>query len=75
MTIYNVYYQTDDGVKYIEEFHSLSEAKKRMKQYKGSVGTITKVWANGEWEPMGKIDIKGCNKTFAANSKMKKSNY
>ena len=45
-------------VTYSEEFHSLSAAKRLMKQHKGSVGTITKVWANGEWEPMGKIELK-----------------
>jgi hypothetical protein len=58
-------------------FHSLASAKKLIKanldKYKGSC--ITKVWANGDWENLGEINLKGSNKTFVANTKQKTASY
>lgn len=58
-------------------FHSLAPAKKLIKanldKYKGSC--ITKIWANGDWENLGEINLKGSNKTFVANTKQKVANY
>lgn len=58
-------------------FYSLSAAKKLIKdnfdKYKGSC--ITKVWANGDFENLGEIKIKGNNKTFVANTKQRIVNY
>ncbi len=58
-------------------FYSLALAKKLIKanldKYKGSC--ITKIWANGGWENLGEINLKGSNKTFVANTKQKKANY
>lgn len=64
-------------VKRVFEFHSLKPAKALIKanldKYKGSC--ITKTWANGDWENLGEINIKGSNKTFVANTRQRKSNY
>lgn len=58
-------------------FSSLAPAKKIIKanldKYKGSC--ITKTWANGDWENLGEINLKGSNKTLVANTKQKKANY
>lgn len=58
-------------------FYSLAPAKKLIKanlnKYKGSC--ITKIWANGDWENLGEINLKGSNKTFVANTKQVKANY
>ena len=58
-------------------FHSLKPAKALIKanidKYKCSC--ITKTWANGDWENLGEINIKGSNKTFVANTKQKIANY
>lgn len=58
-------------------FYSLAPAKKLIKanldKYKGSC--ITKTWANGDWENLGEINLKGSNKTFVANTKQKIANY
>lgn len=58
-------------------FYNLTSAKKLIKEnfdkYKGSC--ITKIWANGDWENLGEIKLKGNNKTFVANTKQKKLNY
>lgn len=43
------------------------------KQYKGSC--ITKTWANGDWENLGEIKMKGSNKTFVANTRQKVASY
>lgn len=57
--------------------HSLSSAKKLIREnwdkYKGSC--ITKIWANGDWENLGEINIKGANRTFVANTRQRKANY
>ena len=58
-------------------FTSLVPAKKFIKanldKYKGSC--ITKTWANGDWENLGEINLKGSNKTFVANTKQRIANY
>lgn len=58
-------------------FFSLAPAKKLIKanldKYKCSC--ITKTWANGDWENLGEINLKGSNKTFVANTKQKVANY
>lgn len=58
-------------------FYSLAPAKKLIKanldKYKGSC--ITKTWANGDWENLGEINLKGSNKTFVANTKQRMANY
>lgn len=58
-------------------FFTLTAAKKLIKanmdKYKGSC--ITKIWANGDWENLGEISLKGTNKTFVANTKQTVSNY
>lgn len=65
--------ETDDTF----TFFSLAPAKKLIKanldKYVGS--SITKTWANGDWENLGPINIKGSNKTFVANTKQKIANY
>lgn len=56
---------------------SLASAKKLIKanldKYKGS--SITKIWANGDFENLGEIKIKGSNKTFVANTKQRGAGY
>ena len=58
-------------------FHNLTNAKKFIKEhidkYVGSC--ITKTWANGDWENLGEIKLKGNNKTFVANTKQKSLSY
>lgn len=58
-------------------FYSLAPAKKLIKanldKYAGSC--ITKTWANGDWENLGEINLKGSNKTFVANTRQKVANY
>ncbi len=59
---------------YRDEFTSLTEAKKAMREHDAQ-GFITKVWANGDWEPMGEIKLNGSNKTMCANCRQKKAGY
>lgn len=58
-------------------FHSLKPAKALIKanldKYKNSC--IIKTWANGDWENLGEINIKGANKTYVANTRQVKANY
>ena len=58
-------------------FHSLAPAKKLIREnlskYKGS--SITKIYANGDWEPCGEIKLSGSNKTFMANTRQTKAGY
>ena len=58
-------------------FYTLSPAKKLIKanidKYIGSC--ITKTWANGDWENLGEIKLKGSNKTFVANTRQRKASY
>lgn len=37
--------------------------------------SITKIWANGDWENLGPIKMTGSNKTFVANTRQKVANY
>lgn len=65
---------------FYETYYSLSEAKKKIRElikngYDDARGFITKVWSNGEWEPMGPITINGKNTTFCANTRQKKASY
>lgn len=58
-------------------FFNLSTAKKFIKdnldKYAGS--SITKTWANGDWENLGEIKLNGSNKTFVANTRQTKQSY
>ena len=56
MRIYSV--SNNEG--YSEQFHSLTAAKKAMKEHNAR-GFITKVFSNGDWEPMGEIKLSGSN--------------
>lgn len=71
MKLYNV---SNLETGYSETFYTLSAAKKAMKEHNAQ-GGITKVWANGDWEPMGPITLKGSNKTFCANTRQKVASY
>jgi hypothetical protein len=71
MKIYSVY---NHETGYHETFHSLSAAKKAMKEHNAK-GSITKVWSNGDWEPIGPIVLKGSNKHFVANTRQTKAGY
>lgn len=76
MTICYIYWKDQEG-EHHEECYSLREAKKLMKQHPGSTGSKVKVYSNGDWINCGKIEFKGSNKSFIANSpkNMKHSNY
>uniref|UniRef100_UPI00402A2C05 hypothetical protein n=1 Tax=Prevotella sp. TaxID=59823 RepID=UPI00402A2C05 len=58
-------------------FYRVSDAKKFIKKhmllYNGS--SITKIWANGDWENLGEIKLSVSNKHCVANTRMKKANY
>ena len=58
-------------------FYRLASAKRFIKQnldnYKGS--SITKTWANGDWENLGEIKLTGNNTHFIANTRQKKAGY
>lgn len=60
----------------IFNFSRVSSAKKFIRQhmaiYKSSC--VTRIWANGQWENLGEIQL-GNNKHFIANARMKKDNY
>lgn len=79
MTQYSVF---SKSANYSETFCSLSAAKKEMKRlikagHTDVTGSITKIYSNGDWEPMGKIDLGGNNATIVANSprNQKKKGY
>lgn len=76
MTIYTTF---DKTIQERKEFYNVSSAKKwmreRIKMGHDVTGSKTKLWANGEWEPMGKIKLNGINKVFIANAGMTKANY
>lgn len=70
MTQYSVF---SKSANYSETFYSLSAAKKEMKRlikagHTDVSGSITKIYSNGDLEPMGKIDLGGNNATLMANS-------
>ncbi len=76
MTTYNVFWKENEEPK-SQTCYTLTAAKKLMREHPGATGTKTKIWSNGDWENCGEIKLKGCNKTFIANSprNMKKANY
>lgn len=49
------------------EFHSALEAKRFMMAHEGSVGQMVRVRANGEWEPVGEIKLRGRNSYKMSN--------
>lgn len=49
------------------EFHSATEAKRFMMAHEGSVGQKVRVRANGEWEPVGEIKLRGRNSYKMSN--------
>lgn len=57
MRIYDVTYANGNS----KTFYNLNDAKKEIKNNPGSKGFITKIYNNGDWEPIGEIKIKGCN--------------
>ena len=66
---------TDD----FEEYYSLSEAKKAMKDlikngYEVS-GLKYKVYSDGDFELLGKIELTGSNAHFVANTRQKNIGY
>jgi hypothetical protein len=74
-----IYFTHDKKTGERGEFFSLSEAKKWIKDrinigHEAS-GSIYKYFSNGNFEPLGKIDLKYNNKKFIANTKMRKANY
>ena len=71
MKIYTVINRETD---YQEEFTSLNEAKKAMREHNAR-GFITKMWRNGDWENLGEIKLKSNNKTFVANTRQMKPSY
>ena len=62
-----------------EEYYSLSEAKKAMKDLmkKGYdvSGVKYKVYSDGDFEPLGKITLTGSNAHFVANTRQKTAGY
>ncbi|MEE0936543.1 MAG: hypothetical protein UIG52_00775 [Bacteroidales bacterium] len=76
MRVYSVYDKTTGEA---EEFFSVSEAKKWIKDRLNigheAYGTIYKYFSNGDFEPLGRIELKKSNKIFIANTKMKRENY
>ena len=65
---------------YADTMFTLSAAKKLMKEKMREgmtdvIGSITKVWSNGDWEPAGKIQLQGSNKTFMVNTRQKSASY
>ena len=71
MKVYTVINRSEN---YCEDFYNLTEAKKAMKEHNAK-GYIYKIYANGDFENCGEINLKGSNKTFIANSKQKVKNY
>lgn len=79
MTQYSVYSKSAD---FRKVYFSLSAAKKQMKElikagHTDVCGSITKIYSNGDWVPMGPIDLNGNNATIVANSprNQKKKGY
>ena len=71
MKIYDV---INNKTGYNERFYTLPLAKAAMRE-NDAKGFITKVWANGDWQPAGEISLGRSNKTFMANTKQRKENY
>ena len=62
-----------------EEFYTLTPAKKwmqeRMKLGHEVSGSRTKFYANGDFESLAPIQLKGNNRAFVANTRQKKPGY
>lgn len=63
-----------------ETLYTLSAAKKLMKQkiaegMNNVSGSITKIWANGDWENCGAIQLTGRNTTFVTNTRQQARSY
>lgn len=71
MTIYKV---QNEETGYFAEFGTLRAAKAAMKEHNAE-GWIEKIWANGDWENLGEIKLKGHNRHFIANTRQKASGY
>ena len=71
MKIYTVTNHED----YHEEFFSLRDAKAAIKEANDRIGLITKVYSDGTWVNLGRIELKGSNKKFVANSQQKTASY
>ena len=69
----------DLSTKESETFFTLTAAKKwmRERQKQGHVveGSKYKVYSNGDTVNCGKVNLKGSNKSFVANSKQSKPGY
>lgn len=77
MKQYNVY---SKKAEFCDVYRSLKAAKDKIKElikqgFDDVTRSITKVWNNGEWEPMGEITLKGSNKTYCANTRQKVKSY
>ena len=66
MKTYDTVY-SDNGRQERETFSSLTAAKKWMRSRPGSKGYITKVYANGDFEPCGEITLNGRNAVQMSN--------
>lgn len=76
MTQYSVY---SKSANFSEIYYSLSVAKKKMKElikagHTDVTGSITKIYSNGDWVPMGPIELGGNNATIVANSPRNQKN-
>ena len=71
MTIYTVH---NEETGYHAEFGTLKAAKEAMKAH-NATGWITKMCANGDWEDLGEIRLKGHNRHFVANTRQKVAGY
>ncbi len=67
MKIYNLEHNRGDGFIDTYKTTNLTAAKLWMKRRPGSKGFITKVYANGDWEPCGEIKLKGSNAVQMSN--------
>lgn len=71
MTIYKV---QNEATGYFEEFTTLTAAKKAMREHNAG-GWIEKSWANGDWENLGEIRLRGHNRHLVANTRQRKAGY
>lgn len=70
-----IYYVGNSATGYRDEFYTLSEAKKAMKENNCTWSEIVKVYSNGDWCLCGEIKLTGSNKTFIANTRQKGASY
>ena len=77
MKQYSVYCKSAN---FSEVYFTLTSAKKAMRElirkgHEDVRGSITKIWSNGDWENLGKINLNGSNRTFVANTRQKTRSY